>query len=88
MHSQYCHQVIIDLNLHVLCYRLPFRENITKVFCPEYISGKVQSHQLKGEWEMVLVEDALNVNIKQIRAIKLVIMINTIRETLKKSDFL
>ena len=37
---------------------------------------------------MVLVEDALNVNIKQIRAIKLVIMINTIRETLKKSDFL
>ena len=36
---------------------------------------------------MVLVEDALNVNIKQIRAIKLVIMINTIRETLKKSDF-
>ena len=36
---------------------------------------------------MVLVEDALNVNIKQIRAIKLVIMINTIRETLKKIGF-
>ena len=37
---------------------------------------------------MVLVEGALNVGIKQILAIKLVIMINTIRETLqKKSDF-